>query len=93
LQRLQNKILRTIGNIPRYTPVRDVHTAFNLPYVYNYIYLTKLCRQQSEVIQNHKNEHVHIIGQGEARYRKHKGLKFGVRHAYHRFKYKAAVVA
>jgi hypothetical protein len=38
-------------------------SAFNLPYVYNYI--TKLCRQQAEVIQNHENEHVHGIGQGE----------------------------
>jgi hypothetical protein len=25
--------------------------------------ITKLCRQQAEVIQNHKNEHVHSIGQ------------------------------
>jgi hypothetical protein len=33
LQRLQNKVLRTIGNFPRCTPVRDLHTAFNFPYV------------------------------------------------------------
>jgi hypothetical protein len=50
LQRLQNKVLRTIGNFPRCTPVRDLHTAFNLPYVYDYT--TKLCRLQTEVIQN-----------------------------------------
>jgi hypothetical protein len=31
------------------------HTAFNLPYVYDYV--IKLCRQQAEVI-NHENEHV-----------------------------------
>jgi hypothetical protein len=37
LQRLQNKVLRTIGNFPRCTPVHDMHTAFNLPYVYDYI--------------------------------------------------------
>jgi hypothetical protein len=49
LQGLQNKVLRTIGNFPRCTPIRDLHTAFNLPYVYDYI--TKLCRQQAEVIQ------------------------------------------
>jgi hypothetical protein len=42
LQRLQNKVLRTTGNFLRCTPVRDLHTAFNLPYVYDYI--TKLCR-------------------------------------------------
>jgi hypothetical protein len=36
LQRLQNRVLHTIGNFPRCTPVRDMHTAFNLPYVYDY---------------------------------------------------------
>jgi hypothetical protein len=44
-----------------------MHTAFNLPYVYDYI--TKLCRKQAEVIRNHENEHVRDIGQGEARHR------------------------
>jgi hypothetical protein len=46
------------------TPVRDLHVAFNLPYVYDYV--TKLCRQQAKVIQNHENEHIRSIGQGEA---------------------------
>jgi hypothetical protein len=69
LQRLPNKVLRTIGNVPRCTPVRDMHTAFNLPYVYDCI--IKLCRQQVEVIQNHENEHVRGIGQGEVRHRKY----------------------
>jgi hypothetical protein len=75
LQRLQNKVLHTIENFPRCTPVRDLNTTFSLPYVYDYI--TKLCRQQTEVIQNHENEHISNIGQGEARYRKYKGLKLG----------------
>jgi hypothetical protein len=35
LQRLQNKVLHIIGKFPRCTPVRDLHTAFNLPYVYD----------------------------------------------------------
>jgi hypothetical protein len=65
LRLLQNKVLRTIANFPRYTPVRDLHAAFNLPHVYDYIE-TKLCRKQAEVIQNRKNEHVRGIGQGEA---------------------------
>jgi hypothetical protein len=52
LQRLQNKVLRTIGSFPRRTSVRDMHVGFQIPYVYDYI--TKLCRQQAEVIQNHK---------------------------------------
>jgi hypothetical protein len=72
---MQNKVLRTIGNFPRHTPVRDLHTVFNRPYVYEYI--TKLCRRQAEVIQNHDNEHVRGIGEGEARHRKYKRLKLG----------------
>jgi hypothetical protein len=79
LQRLQNKVLRTIGNLPRSTPIRDLHMAFNIPYVYDYI---KLCRQQAEVIQNHDNENVRNIGQGDARHRKCKRLKLGGGQAY-----------
>jgi hypothetical protein len=37
LQRLQNKVLRTIGNFPRLTSVRDMHMAYHFPYVYGYI--------------------------------------------------------
>jgi hypothetical protein len=69
-QRLQNKVLRTIGNFPRRTPVRDLHMALKLPYIYDYI--TKLCRQQAEVIQNHENANVRNIGQGEPRHKKYK---------------------
>jgi hypothetical protein len=65
LQRLQNKVLRTIGNFLRHTSVRDMHKAFHIPYVYDYI--TKSCRQQPEVIQNRENENVRYTGQGEAR--------------------------
>jgi hypothetical protein len=54
LQRLQNKVLRIIDNFPKRTSVRDMHKAFNMPYVYDYI--TKSSRQQAEVIQNHENE-------------------------------------
>jgi hypothetical protein len=73
LQRLQNKVLRTIGNFPRRTPVCDLHIAFKIPYVYDYI--TKLCRQHREVIQNHDNENVRNVGQGGTRHRKYKSLK------------------
>jgi hypothetical protein len=37
LQRLRNMVLRTIGNFPRFIPVRDLNTSFNLTYVYDYI--------------------------------------------------------
>jgi hypothetical protein len=47
-------------------------------------YITKLCRQQAEVIQNHDNENFHNIGQGEARHRKYKRLKLGGGQAYDR---------
>jgi hypothetical protein len=82
LQRLQNKVLRTIGNYPRRTPVRDLHLAFHIQFVYDYI--TKLCRQQAEVIQNHDNENVRTIGQGEAHHRKYRRLKLGGSQAYDR---------
>jgi hypothetical protein len=69
LQRLQNEALRTIGSFPRRTSVRDMHVAFQIPYVYDYI--TKLYRQQAEVIQNHEHENVRYIEQGEAPHRKY----------------------
>jgi hypothetical protein len=51
-QRLQNRVLRTIGNFPWRIPVRESHKAFSIPYVYDY--MTKLSRQQAEVIQIHE---------------------------------------
>jgi hypothetical protein len=82
LQRLQNKVLRTIGNFPRRTPAREFHKAFSIPYIYDYI--TKLSRQQAEVIQNHRNANVRNTGQGEARHRKYKRLKLVGGQAYDR---------
>jgi hypothetical protein len=82
LQHLQNKVLRTIGNFPRRTPVQELHKAFNIPYIYDYI--TKLCRRQAEVIRNHENTNVRHIRQGEARHRKHNRLKLGGGQAYDR---------
>jgi hypothetical protein len=80
LQHLQNKVLRAIDNFPRSTPVRDLHMAFKIPDVYDYI--TKLYRQQAEVIQNHDNEKFRNNGQGETRHRKYKRLKLGGCQAY-----------
>jgi hypothetical protein len=82
LQRLQNKVLRTIGNFPRRTPVRELHKAFSIPYIYDYI--TNLSRQQAEVMQNHENVNVRNVGQGEARHKKYKRLKLGGGRAYDR---------
>jgi hypothetical protein len=51
------------------------------------------CRQQAEVIQNHENENVPCVGQGEARHRKYKRLKLGGGHLYDRSSVQTAVVA
>jgi hypothetical protein len=56
LQRLPSRVLRN-------TPVRKLHKAFSITYIYDYI--TKLSRQQAEVIQNRENVNVRDIGQGE----------------------------
>jgi hypothetical protein len=45
LQRLQNRVLCSTGNFDRSTPVLEMHVAFQIPYVYNYI--IKLCRKQA----------------------------------------------
>jgi hypothetical protein len=72
---LQSRVLRTIGNLYRYTSVHKLHVAFKIPYAYDYI--TKLCRTQAEVILNDVNSNVRVTGQGEARHRKYKSLKLG----------------
>jgi hypothetical protein len=37
LQRLQNKVPRTVGNFSWLTSFPEVHVAFNIPYVYDFI--------------------------------------------------------
>jgi hypothetical protein len=37
LQQLQNRVLRAIGNLYRFTPVRELQVAFKIPDVYEYI--------------------------------------------------------
>jgi hypothetical protein len=82
LQRLQNRVLGSIGNFPRRTPVRELHNDFSIPYAYDCI--TKLSWQQAEVIQNHENPNVRNILQDEARHRKCKRLKLVGGQAYDR---------
>jgi hypothetical protein len=78
LQRLQNRVLRAIGNLHRCTPVPKLYVAFKIPYMYDCI--TKLCMIQAEV--NHVNLEVNGIGQGEARRRKYMRLEPGGNEAY-----------
>jgi hypothetical protein len=54
LQRLQNKVLRTTGKLPRRTPVRDLHMAFQIPYVYDYITKNAGSKQKSSKIMKMK---------------------------------------
>jgi len=51
--RLHDLVFPIIGNLPRRTPGRDLHVTFKIPYIYNSV--TKLSKQQAEVIQNHEN--------------------------------------
>jgi hypothetical protein len=80
LQRLQKKVLRTVSKFPKCSPVREIHMAFQVSYVYDYI--TKLCRQQAEAIQNYENANVRDTGKGEARHRKYKRGELGDGEAY-----------
>jgi hypothetical protein len=57
-----------------------MHKDFHIPYVYDYI--RKSCRQRAEVIQNHENENIRYIGQGEAQHGKYKRLKLSGGHVY-----------
>jgi hypothetical protein len=63
---------------------------FQVPYIYDYI--TKLCRQQAEIIQNHETANVCNFRNGEARHRKFKRLKLGGGQVYDHSSDKAAFV-
>jgi hypothetical protein len=68
-----------LGIFPRNTSIQDMRAAFQVPYDY----ITKLCRRQVE-INNHENENVRNIGQGETPHRKYKRLKLGGDYVYDR---------
>jgi hypothetical protein len=81
LQCRVKKVLRTNGNFPRRTAIREFHVASNIPYLYDFI--TSLFRQQAEVIQNHENAHIHSVGQRRNHiHAVYKRLKFGGGQAY-----------
>jgi hypothetical protein len=46
LQHLQNRVLHTICNFPRCTPICDMHVAFQIPYIYDYV--TNLCEEKQK---------------------------------------------
>jgi len=74
LHLMQNRVLRTTGNSPRPSPIPDLHMAFRLPYVYDFI--AKLCRRPVEVILSHGNENIRIIWTRRRQAQEEWGLKF-----------------
>jgi hypothetical protein len=82
LQRLQNTVLRIIGNLPRRTQTRALYVAFKIQYLSDYI--TKICRKQAEVIHSHDNVNVQNMGNSEAQHRKYKRLELGGGQAFDR---------
>jgi hypothetical protein len=73
MQRLQNRVIRGIGKLERLTTVRELHVAFKITYMYDYI--TKLCMAQAEEILNHLNPNVRGIGYAAAMHTKYKRHK------------------
>jgi hypothetical protein len=69
LYRLQNEFLHATGNLPKSTPSRDLHMAFKIPYLHDFV--TKLCRQQAPVILNRENNI-----RNKVQHRKYKRFKF-----------------
>jgi hypothetical protein len=54
--------------------IHDLHMAFKIPHVHNFI-KKKLCRQQANVIQSYEDPNVRTIGKRKAQSRKCKRLK------------------
>jgi len=77
LQRLQKKVLCAIDNLPRHTRTRDLHVAFRIPYLYDFV--RKLFKQQATVTLKHESIHFSNIDQREAQHRQYKRLKLGGR--------------
>jgi hypothetical protein len=63
------------GDLDMCTAVRELHVAFKIPYVYDYI--IKSCTTQVGVNLIRLNPNVRGTGHGEARHRKYKRPKLG----------------
>jgi hypothetical protein len=57
-----------------------MYNGFQILYIYDYI--TKLYRQQAQVIQNHENSYIRNAGQHEAQHIIYKMTKLGGSQAY-----------
>jgi hypothetical protein len=59
----QNRVLSPVPIFGRWTPVRVLHVAFRIPYIYGYI--NKSYRTKTEAILKHVSSSVGGIGQGK----------------------------
>jgi hypothetical protein len=74
---------------PHHCKISKAHTGLLFvqgfkPFMCIQLYKKKSAQTRTEVMQNHGNENVRSIGQGEARHRKYKKLKLGGGKAYDR---------
>jgi hypothetical protein len=74
LQRLQNRVLRAVGSLDRCTQVCELHAAFKISPVYDYI--TESWGTQADVIPNHTDPDISGAGQACEVYKRFK-LGFG----------------
>jgi hypothetical protein len=81
LQRVENRVLRTIGNFPRLTSIHAYSFPSSVRLRLHDKNVQKTSRNHS---RNHGNENVRNIGQGETPHRKYKRLKLGGGHVYDR---------
>jgi hypothetical protein len=91
LQRLQNTVHCTIDKLSKtFTDHREIHVVFSIPYIYGFI--TRLCRQQADVIRNHENAYIGRIGINAVAHRKGKRLKLCGGRAYNSSDSEASLV-
>jgi hypothetical protein len=82
LQRLQNKVLRTIGKFPRNTAIRGMHIFLQIPCVYDFI--TKLCNNKPKSFNITRIYMIAILGKEKPDIENIKRLKLGGGQAYDR---------
>jgi hypothetical protein len=62
VQSLQNNFLPNIGNLTRRAKTHELHVPFSFPYIYD----TRLCMQQADIIRDHESAYIPNKGKGEA---------------------------
>jgi len=66
LQRLRNRVPRTIGYFSKRTPTRELDVAFNIPFTYDFIYNVmqaankRHTKQRKCICLQHRNRRSHI---------------------------------